>query len=400
MGAIPSQGPLTQSNRVRPFRQPFILPAAGTAAAGGVSGASQQTADGPPAGFADNVTLAFPTAPVGATFFLYISGILCGQWTGPTPYGPLLIVNNEQVLVNASGLTNGQSYPGLWMGTRCPVDRVSPSAPLFGPTSVLVGNLPASSLAIQTQQFLAVSENTIPLNGITGYQLSTFSFPPGTDVTNYNTAIVTVTGTPGHVTGRVWVADANGLAVLTYPLVPNSMQVQHATVILPIFVGGSPLSEIFVQNSDTVDSILVDIALSQEALEPSIGSAPGRINQQGSTYVSPMAPGTFSGDHPLTELSLASANLAANANVLAAPGGGVRYRIFYADLSLRAGAAASIGALSFGVPQLVVAIGFCLYRQLNGAPSGIPMAANTAVSFAIAGTPNCDMTIVYTTENV
>ncbi len=122
---------LASSDRVRPYRQPFVLPAAAA------DGSSIQTADGPPSGYVDMISAAFPTAPLGAQFTMSISGVKVGSWSGPTPYGPLLVVNNETIEIDAARLVTGQSYVGVLAGTRQPAGMVLPSTPLFSPSSVL-----------------------------------------------------------------------------------------------------------------------------------------------------------------------------------------------------------------------------------------------------------------------
>ncbi|MGO9207632.1 MAG: hypothetical protein ACLQBX_15865 [Candidatus Limnocylindrales bacterium] len=269
--------------RVRPFRQPFVLPAAN------LTGDSTQVGDGPPAGFVDNVTIAFPGAPVTASFKLLISGIWCGSWNGPTPYGPFLVCNNESIEVDATGLAPGVQYPGLWVGTRVPADQVSASAPMFGPTSVLVGNLPGSVLAGSAQQFLAVSASVIPFSNNQLYPLNGFAYPSGLTAQNFHSAFVDVIGTAGHISGTVGIYDGDGQLIYALPLVPNVCFPNQATVILPIAIGilGGANATIAVANSDTADAITVDITLSQEPFEPSIGSAPGAIDTLGRAILSP-----------------------------------------------------------------------------------------------------------------
>lgn len=125
-----------------------------------------------------------------------------------------------------------------------------------------------------------------------------------------------------------------------------------------------------------------------------------QVNSLGQQSVVPSVPSVLANDHPSNELLAIQANLAGAANVLAAPGAGKRYRIFYADLSIRSAVANGLGVLVLGATQLVVAFGFTTYRQLFGAPSGIPMPTNTAVSYTVVNATNCDMAIVYTVETV
>jgi len=128
----------------RPFRQQMMLPAASAA------GTSTYNGDGPPAGFVDNVSFGFPTAPMGALFTLTVANVVVASWTGPTPWGPLLVANSETIQVAASGLSPGVVYAGVMAGSRHPADEVPASAPQFGPATVAVVNLASTVLAILT----------------------------------------------------------------------------------------------------------------------------------------------------------------------------------------------------------------------------------------------------------
>ncbi len=115
-------------------------------AAASSAGTSSYNGDGPPAGFVDNLTFGFPTAPLGAVFTLTIANIVVASWIGPTPWGPLLIANSETVQIAASGLSPGVGYAGIMAGSRHPADEVPASAPQFGPATVAVVNLTSTSL--------------------------------------------------------------------------------------------------------------------------------------------------------------------------------------------------------------------------------------------------------------
>ena len=124
-----------------PYREQLI---ANNVAANGTCTVNK---DGPPAGYVDNLTFSFPTAPVGATFQLTVSNMVCAIWSGPTPWGPLMISNNESISIYCTGLSPGVVYNGIMAGSRSSVDDIPASAPAFGPTTVAIVNLGTSSVS-------------------------------------------------------------------------------------------------------------------------------------------------------------------------------------------------------------------------------------------------------------
>lgn len=129
---------------------------------------------------------------------------------------------------------------------------------------------------------------------------------------------------------------------------------------------------------------------------------PLRVNAQGIPYAIPSAPNTASGDHPPNELQVKSgAKVASPTTILAAPGEGMRYRLFWVALSAELAAdyaymqdtvsklepvAAGPGAA--GVPVMV-----------DFKPSGWPMGDNGELRFYTeAG--NATYSVVYTTETI
>jgi hypothetical protein len=190
---------------LRPFRLPFILPAASAA------GTSSQTADGPPAGYVDNVSLAFPTAPLAATFVLTISGVACGAWNGPAPYGPFLLSNNEAISITATGLVPGTLYQGTWVGTRQSEDQVPPSTPISSPTTVqayvpppviegLLATVPNGTLSVT----VAVPDTVETLILVTPYSPNATPTVIG-NATGYSYPVIMVAG------GYTWWAEVSSV---------------------------------------------------------------------------------------------------------------------------------------------------------------------------------------------
>lgn len=125
-------------------------------------------------------------------------------------------------------------------------------------------------------------------------------------------------------------------------------------------------------------------------------------NEYGQLYVIPSIPSTTAGDHPPSELqSTCQLALSSGSVVLATPGAGRRYRIFYATVSTTDGVIRAMG-----MNDSVSGVNFCAGDSINGAqvsvsyqPSGLPLSSNAAVQ-ATSSAGNVNIQLVYTTESV
>jgi hypothetical protein len=111
------------------------------------------------------------------------------------------------------------------------------------------------------------------------------------------------------------------------------------------------------------------------------------VSQQGIPYAIPSAPDTATGDHPPNELLAASIN--SDSPLLAAPGGGLRYRIFAVIIATTnvngIGSFAYVAATKTGA---TVYLGFAAASPPSASPiplSGLALDANTAVTVGIVG---------------
>ena len=120
----------------------------------------------------------------------------------------------------------------------------------------------------------------------------------------------------------------------------------------------------------------------------------------GVQYVTPAVPGTTAGDHPVDELQKAATifNSTTNAQILAPPGAGLRYRLF--GISLFATPNWVYVNDNTGVAITGVSANNTTFWSCH--PQGLPLATNSAfaVGGAGAGGTTGICTVQYTTETV
>jgi len=108
------------------------------------------------------------------------------------------------------------------------------------------------------------------------------------------------------------------------------------------------------------------------------------VSQQGITYAIPSAPDTATGDHPPNELLWATNTTAGSTTgtILAAPGGGKRYRLFYAQLFSSPPPTATTWIEATVNGNLFIVSGLITPASLDRAVlplSGMPLDANTKI---------------------
>lgn len=131
-----------------------------------------------------------------------------------------------------------------------------------------------------------------------------------------------------------------------------------------------------------------------------VGLEPFKTNNKGQQYVIPTVPATDAGDHPVTELLAESFHTEANEEtVIAAPGAGLRLRVFAGQLSLSGLLAAwlvdarsSIRLFSVQAPGT---------SSLTLPAQGYPLRENAALAYTrFVGTGAAVGTVYYTVEHV
>lgn len=125
-----------------------------------------------------------------------------------------------------------------------------------------------------------------------------------------------------------------------------------------------------------------------------------RANQAGIQYVIPSAPATLASDHPPNELLFAGTFFAATGNLVAAPGAGLRLRVFAAQLTSYSGT--PFGRLqSHTAGLLFLACAPGQNAELTYGPSGIVLGTNDGIDYFLgAGAGDCSAIVVYTIETV
>jgi hypothetical protein len=127
------------------------------------------------------------------------------------------------------------------------------------------------------------------------------------------------------------------------------------------------------------------------------------VSQQGIAYAIPSAPDTATGDHPPNELLWATNTTAGSTTgaILAAPGGGKRYRLFYAHLFASPAPTATTYITATVNGNLFIVSGLITPASADRAVlplSGMPLDANTGIALvaAVAAT----YVVGYTLETV
>jgi len=212
---------------------------------------------------------------------------------------------------------------------------------------------------------------------------------------NFSSCIGTTTG----VTYPASWMNGDSLAISTFVVVSVSPALDPAvTITLTAAPAGG-----WKVVADAAIRQVIDLATSL-AIGTELVAAPlGRVIVAGTTaagivrairmsltseqYVIATAPGTGTGDHPPTELLAASIN--SGSTLLAAPGGGLRYRIFAVIIATTnvngIGSFAYVAATKTGA---TVYLGFAAASPPSASPiplSGLALDANTAVTVGIVG---------------
>jgi hypothetical protein len=130
-------------------------------------------------------------------------------------------------------------------------------------------------------------------------------------------------------------------------------------------------------------------------------AAPGTVTVLGlPLFVAPSAPKSGAGNHPINEIKSFDNEPGAGSllQLVAAPGAGLRFRVFSITIGLSNQSAAGDAAWIIFVTSAVFASHFA---RFDFGPSGLPLASNAAINLAYSGTLAYISTqITYTTESV
>ncbi|HEY1716213.1 MAG TPA: hypothetical protein VGG07_25170 [Solirubrobacteraceae bacterium] len=227
---------------------------------------------------------------------------------------------------------------------------------------------------------------------------------------------VQIAGTDGTDL-RVLLTDTDGklqVAGSTFPAVygtPGDVAPADA-----LQVGGSDGTDLHVINVDSdgtqyTEDVVVGLATGLPAAAApframQVGATDGtdlralRGDQQGVLYAIGAIPNTAAGDHPPVELSTVGGGYTLTSTVLAAPGAGMRYRLFFAQL-----APITAGLVVFLQDSVSSALyGFSGLGAVESVPypgQGIPMATDAALNLVFGtGAGTAYAFVAYTLETV
>ena len=126
---------------------------------------------------------------------------------------------------------------------------------------------------------------------------------------------------------------------------------------------------------------------------------------QGRLVITPTAPSTSAGQHPVVERQWAANNFSANGNLGVPPGAGLRYRVYWVKLIYTGGATAAYITGPYG--GILCFVGSSPYTPLDVADlkeSGVAWPTNTAVSVYVSPEPppggDFVASVLYTSETV
>lgn len=215
------------------------------------------------------------------------------------------------------------------------------------------------------------------------------------------------TGVPPNTETLVVLAQANS-GPNPATVVGNSSSVGYPGKSVTQTVGGETWTTTFIDVSTVVDqAVTVTISYATGVKSWVYSDAGAHImldvsqasNQKGQQYVIPSIPSTIATDHPPTEVQWKSVATAVNATLLPAPGAGLRYRVFAAQIDTGATLSGFLEDNVSGAAFIVC--GANQACSLNFPAQGMPLSTNSAVTFVIyagAGTALCN--VIYTLENV
>ena len=151
----------------------------------------------PPIGYTFTGTLSCAGANVGSVFSATVGivggGTPWGEWGANSVYGPVQADNGQTLEVTGSGLTPGQTYQMLWIGSLDPSDQVQPIMPAANSTALTAETSVAPPAQLLAPTVVTPSGGTastfvgpVPLNART-LILEIDQFEPPTNVSVFGT---------------------------------------------------------------------------------------------------------------------------------------------------------------------------------------------------------------------
>jgi hypothetical protein len=401
-------------------------------------------------------TLAPPPTPEALGFVLGAVLTFSGTALGP---GTLTVsVRQEQIVICEAVVQSGfggisapwQYFPTIiWNGSTNPGYNLFISYTFVFPPGLTVTDVNmylagyAQALPIPPSQSPSAVSGTVTANqGTAGSGAWPVSLPAGQavellDASGVNKAAVSAAGAvsvappnPLPVSGTV-TANVAGLA---NPLPTSDVADVAPGAALPakvLVIAGSDLTDARPIQTDSAGRIILGSPsttlpvtqstspwLVQDAADVAPGAAvPAKAlwvagtdgtdarglltDTQGRLIVTPQAPSTAAGQHPVVERTWWSVNISSSGNLLGAPGAGVRYRIYWAKLTLVSGSGTAYiagqiyGTLCYVSSSPLVAVDYADLKE-----AGVPWGLNTPVAVNISGTTNVEACVLYTTETV
>lgn len=119
-------------------------------------------------------------------------------------------------------------------------------------------------------QFTALSFTAIGPALNYSLNLADLTFPPGTTLQSFTTAVVNVSGVPGHVNVLVTLEDTTGLPDWNIEATVQAGSGAQGVAVIPLTIGSDTLAmpELIINNLDVTDFVDVDVILYQGPLQP------------------------------------------------------------------------------------------------------------------------------------
>lgn len=214
--------------------------------------------------------------------------------------------------------------------------------------------------------------------------------PPNTE------SMILIADQPSSPSDVVWCLGQTSLAYAPVYRLPasNGVNFNGAWIFDVSSVIDSSYEVYYGNGSDTQWYVYADVAARL------VVDGSKLTDLHGQQYVIPTVPSTLTGDHPPVELQVHGAGLNIATTVLAAPGAGVRHRLF--ALQLIPQAAGVYGTLK----DSVSGVNYLFSGAAGGATLTIPvtgqaMSTNAALNYQPNGSSGYEGVIVYyTTEDV
>jgi hypothetical protein len=309
-----------------------------------------------------------------------------------------------------------------------------PDGPL---TASAIAAAIAGIVEITTTSFQAMASTSINFLGLLDLDLGTITYPPNLVQANFQTAIVTFQNTTAAS------APACGLNIASGSVGSAQVDLYQEAFSIPahgVYTTYVPLAGVeTLQFLGPAYGIDISVELTQEILPPgpavhgwcpqaALTGASGAFvpvqvdpygNQcvlagtdgtdarglltdaQGRLVITPTAPSLAAGQHPVVERQFTAYGFSSTGNLLAAPGAGNRYRLYFVKIAMVSGTGTgyipggSVPELAQVGPPPAPAVDWVDFKD-----AGWAFAANTAFGVYLTGTISIIVSALYTIETV